>query len=196
MKEYASYPECVSAKSFERRYRAAEDPWDYRSSHYECDKYHRTLAVLTRERYASVFEPGCSIGELTARLAQRCERLLATDISPSAVSRARRRCQEFPNGRIECEDLRETQPRSAFDLIVLSEIGYYFDRDTLLEVSLRLSDCLMPGGELIAVHWLGESPDHLLHADDVHALLLDTLPLHPIQATVYPGFRVDSWMKR
>jgi cyclopropane fatty-acyl-phospholipid synthase-like methyltransferase len=192
----AASEERVSAESFERRYCAAEDPWSYRSSHYERGKYRCTLNSLKRKSYARIFEPGCSIGELTAGLAQRCERLLATDISPSAVRQARRRCQIFPHVQIECEDLRETQPRFAFDLIVLSEIGYYFDRDMLLRVSRRLSDCLMPGGELIAVHWLGTSPDHLLHADNVHALLLGVLSLDHVQAAVHPGFRVDSWIKR
>ena len=49
-----------------------------------------------RERYASAFEPGCSIGVLTAQLAPRCDRLLACDVAAAAVESAR------PPGRRDC----------------------------------------------------------------------------------------------
>jgi len=122
--------------------------------------------------------------------------MLATDVSPTAVSRARQRCKDLSHVCIKCADLRQMQPGMAFDLIVVSEIGYYFDRNLLYEISSELGDVLLPGGELLAVHWLGESPDHLLHADEVHALLQRNLRLDHVQAAVYPGFRLDSWVKQ
>lgn len=185
----------VSAESFEHRYRVADDPWSYRTSHYERSKYCRTLAVLSRQRYGDVFEPGCSIGELTAMLAPRCDRLLATDLSPTAVTRARNRCYGLNHVHIECQDLRAHQFRETFDLIIFSEIGYYFESELLLQIAARLSDSLRPGGELVAVHWRGISPDHLLHGDEVHTLLQTGLHLEHAQAAVHPGFRLDSWMK-
>jgi chemotaxis methyl-accepting protein methylase len=39
-----------------------------------------------------------------------------------------------------------------FDLIVLSEAGYYFDVESLAVLARRLAESLNPGGELIAVH--------------------------------------------
>jgi hypothetical protein len=76
----------VSRQSFEGRYRLSEDPWNFRSSSYERAKYTMTVAALSRERYVSGFEPGCSIGELTALIAPHCARLLAMDVSPSAAA--------------------------------------------------------------------------------------------------------------
>jgi chemotaxis methyl-accepting protein methylase len=189
----------VSAQAFENRYRDNPDPWNYQASPYERGKYQVTLASLSRPRYVSAFEPACSVGELTAMLAGRCARLLATDVSETAVERARRRCAGLHHVRIECRDLRdrfETQAdERSFDLIVFSEVGYYFDVEALSKLSRRLADALCTNGELVAVHWRGHSGDHLLHGDEVHRCLLNTLPLQHRLADHHPGYRLDSWVK-
>lgn len=195
MKSRAQIDDDVSAEAFESRYRAQEDPWNYRSSSYERAKYHSTLAALSRDRYRCAFEPGCSIGELTAMLARRCDRLFAVDVSPTAVERARFRCRVFNNVRIECMDVHSGLQSGPFDLIVLSEIGYYFDVPTLTDLASRLADSLTAGGELIAVHWRGHSTDHILHADEVHRVLLEQLTLQAAPEQRHPGFRINSWLK-
>jgi hypothetical protein len=100
-------------------------------------------------------------------LAGRCSRLLATDVSETAVQQARKRCAGWPNVRIECRDLRadfnDPTDNRPFDLIVFSEVGYYFDIESLATLARRLADALCTNGELIAVHWRGHSSDHLLH---------------------------------
>ena len=195
MRTRAELDQEVSADAFENRYREHDDPWNYRLSSYERAKYDTTVKALSRERYVSAFEPGCSVGELTAMLAPRCDRLFAIDISPTAVKRARARCGEFNNIRVECMDLRAALPGGPFDLIVLSEVGYYFDVPTLTDLATRLNESLSPGGELIAVHWRGHSPDHILHADEVHRVLSQRLALQPAQEERHPGFRIDTWLK-
>jgi len=189
----------VSAAAFEDRYRENPDPWNYQASPYERGKYQVTLESLSRPRYVNAFEPACSVGELTAMLAGRCARLLATDVSPTAVTQARRRCAGLHNVRIECRDLRADFDEHAegrpFDLIVLSEVGYYFDIDSLSKLARRLADALCTNGELIAVHWRGHSEDHLLHGDEVHRCLLNTLPMQHRLGDHHPGYRLDSWLK-
>src|SRR5579871_6437129 len=123
------------SNEFEQRYLRAEDPWDFRTSQYERNRYAVTLASLTRRRYRFAFEPGCSIGELTVLLAARCDRVLATDVSPTAVARARTRCDRFPHVRIECGDVRALSFEGEPDLIVLSEIAYYFSPEELRALS-------------------------------------------------------------
>ena len=182
-------------EAFEQRYCEQADPWDFATSVYEQARYETTLAALSGSRYVFGFEPGCSIGELTARLAPRCERLLAIDVSPTAVARARSRCNSYPHVRIECADVRDMSLQGRPDLIVLSEIAYYFDSGELAELALRLGSVLHEGGTLIAVHWLGESPDHRLHGDEVHAALLQTLPLHHDLSQRHEGFRLDRWIR-
>ncbi len=130
---------------------------------------------------------------LTSRLAERCDEVLATEVSPSALGRARARCTDFNNVRIELRDLREGPPAGSFDLIVFSEVGYYFPQEQLALIARALAKSLDPGGELVAVHWLGTSDDHILHGDEVHAVLAESLPLERVLSARHPGFRVDSW---
>ena len=186
--------ECMP-EAFERRYRAEPDPWHFATSAYERERYEITLKALTRDRYADAFEPGCSIGELTALLATRCDRLLATDVSPTAVEKARRRCAGYKNVRIECGDLRTMSLNAPLDLVVLSEVAYYFEVEQLEAIGNRLAAALDVGGTLLAVHWLGESVDHILHGDEAHEALLRTLPLQHVMAQRHPGFRVDRWVR-
>ena len=72
---------------FEEMYRDSDDPWEFGTSPYEQRKYAVTVASLPRIRYRSAYEPGCSIGVLTELLATRCDRLLSSDIIPSALQR-------------------------------------------------------------------------------------------------------------
>ena len=182
-------------EAFEQRYRLDPDPWRFASSAYERERYAITLESLTRDRYVSAFEPGCSIGELTALLAPRCGRLLATDVSATAVEKARRRCAEFDHVRVECRDLRSVALDTPLDLIVLSEVAYYFQVGQLEVISHRLAAALGTGGTLLAVHWLGESIDHVLHGDEAHQVLLRSLPLRHVIAQRHRSFRLDLWRR-
>lgn len=182
-------------EAFEKRYRESADPWHFATSAYEQQRYELTLSSLRRWRYRRAFEPGCSIGVLTAALAQRCDEVFAIDVSPTALARARERCSRFRNVRLENRAIENMPSHEHFDLIVLSEIGYYFDRSTLAALARQLASHLEQGGELIAVHWLGHSDDHVLHGDEVHATLQAHLRLLPAHSERHPGFRLDSWVR-
>jgi trans-aconitate methyltransferase len=182
-------------EAFEERYRTDPDPWRFATSEYERARYAITMAALTRDRYANAFEPGCSIGELSILLAPRCDRLLSTDVSPTAVEKARQRCAGYKNVRVEFGDVRTVTLDASTDLIVLSELAYYFEVEPLEIISRRLAAALSGGGTLLAVHWLGESVDHVLHGDEVHEILLRSLPLRHVKAQRHPGFRLDMWMR-
>ncbi|MDY6948354.1 MAG: SAM-dependent methyltransferase [Pseudomonadota bacterium] len=188
-------PAPTSPEAFESKYRAAADPWNFRTSSYERDRYRQLLACLGRPRYLHALEPGCSIGELTAQLAERCDQVTATDVSTTALERARRRCAAFPHVSLLRADLGSELPAGGFDLIMLCEIGYYFDRAALAGIAERLEQALLPGGELVVSHWLGHSADHVLHADEVHQVITSTLTLRQRESGRYPGFRLDTWMK-
>jgi len=192
-----SEPSPVSQAAFEAKYRQSGDPWNFTGSRYERERYDLTLRSLMRNHYRRAFEPGCSIGVLTAALAQRCEEVRAVDIAPSAVLTARKRCAKFPGVTISCADLATQCPEGPFDLIVFSELGYYFKDAQLRRIAESLSARLEAGGELIAVHWLGTSKDHLLHGDQVHAILKKALAKSCawITGARHPGFRLDTWRR-
>jgi chemotaxis methyl-accepting protein methylase len=120
---------------------------------------------------------------------------LATDVSPTAVEKARQRCAAYDHVRIECGDLRTMSLNAPLDLVVLSEVAYYFEVKQLEDIANRLAAALDVGGTLLAVHWLGESADHILHGDEAHEVLLRRLPLQHVMARRHPGFRVDMWVR-
>jgi SAM-dependent methyltransferase len=165
----------VGPDYFDRVYAASPDPWGFTTRWYEERKYALTLAMLPRRRYADAFEPGCSIGVLTALLAPRCDRLLSCDVSAEAVRRARRRS---PGTRLERRTLPREWPPGRFDLIVFSELLYYFDTGDLRTMVELGAGSLKPGGTLLAVHWRHPVADYPRTGDDAHAALRNTgLPL-------------------
>lgn len=184
-----------SREFFEARYRAQEDPWSFATNQYELNRYERIVSSLSGSRYGSAFEPGCSVGVLTEKLAPLCRSVLATDLSPTALTRARQRCAPFKHVTFCCEGLEETKPR-AWDLLLLSEIGYYFTPHAWRQVARRLIAALPVGATVLASHWLGHSQDHSMHGDQVHAILRDRQDLHLTHSELHQDFRLDRWSKQ
>jgi SAM-dependent methyltransferase len=186
-------PPDTSLDFFEAMYRRDADPWDFASSEYEQGRYQAILNALDGRIYARAFEPGCSIGVLTAGLAGHCDRVDAMDLSPSAIKQAKSRCRGLKNVHLISGSLAEAMPEGEFDLIVLSEIGYYFHEARLQEIAERLVRRLQHGGHLLAAHWLGESPDHVLSGDQVHEVLGRIAGLSRVRSERHAGFRLEVW---
>ena len=156
---------------FRDRYAASPDPYGLAERWYETRKYALSVALLPRERYGTAFEPGCSIGVLTTKLAPRCGTLLACDAIPDAVASAQARTAGLPGVQVEQRVIPRQWPPHPFDLIVLSELLYYFG-DADLDTVLRLATgALRPGGHVLAVHWRHPAPDHPRTGDEAHQAL-------------------------
>ncbi|WP_043361429.1 bifunctional 2-polyprenyl-6-hydroxyphenol methylase/3-demethylubiquinol 3-O-methyltransferase UbiG [Belnapia sp. F-4-1] len=151
---------------FEALYARDADPWRFADSTYERAKYDATLAALLRPRYGRVFEVGCSIGVLTRDLAARCDALLAVDAAETALSAAQARCTELPQVTFQRMQVPQDWPEQAapFDLILLSEVVYYLDEADVVRLAARVGASLAPGGEVLLVHWTGET-DYPLSGD-------------------------------
>ena len=165
-------PESLTARYFDDVYRANPDPWNFASSPYEAAKYAATLAALPRPRYAAAFEAGCSIGILTSQLAPRCGQLLSIDVSELALRAARERCAALENVRFEQRTLPGEFPAGPFDLIVVSEVGYYLAMPDLLKLRDLAVRQLAPAGHLLLVHWTPLVHDYPLTGDEVHETFL------------------------
>ncbi|GAA4390883.1 PIG-L family deacetylase [Brevibacterium sp. R8603A2] len=154
---------------FAALYAHGEDPWNLADRWYEERKYALTLAILPRRTFRRTYEPGCSIGVLTAQLAQRCEQLIGTDIIPQAIESARRR---VPADHV---DLRvagiDDWPEGRFDLIVLSELAYYLADAEFEHALARAAESLEEGGVLVAVHWRHPIPGAYRDAEAIHTAL-------------------------
>jgi SAM-dependent methyltransferase len=158
---------------FEALYAADEDPWDVRAAWYEQRKRAILLASLGKARYRSAFEPGCGNGEMSAALAARCDSLLACDGAAGAVAAARRHLQGRVHDavRIERRALPAQLPRDdRFDLVVISELAYYFDGAALEHLLARIHATLEDRGELVMCHYLHDFDDRALPTADAHAM--------------------------
>ncbi len=176
---------------FEGLYEADRDPWGFETSAYEAEKYERTLAALEGRRYGRCLEVGCSIGVLTAMLSERCDSLLAVDVSELAVERAKERLAELDHVRVERRTLPEEMPTGPFDLIVCSEVLYYWDRVLLADALDALERELADGGSLLAVHWRPSTHTYPLRGDEVHEILLERPALEPAWSAVENRYRID-----
>jgi len=187
--------ESLPAAFFDEMYRKDPDPWGFDKFEYERDKYAATLAALPRPRYAAAFEVGCSIGVLTRQLAERCGRLLAMDGSAVPLPAARARCADVPQVEIRHGRVPENWPEGeTFDLILLSELLYFFNRADLAAVTARTLSALRPGGEVVLVHWLppAEPPFPLTGDEAVEGFLAEAGPaLERVSARRESLYRLD-----
>ncbi|MBO0357749.1 methyltransferase domain-containing protein [Hymenobacter sp. BT186] len=167
-------PHTLRPEYFDEVYRANNDPWNFETSPYEQGKYADTMAALPPERqYESAFEVGCSLGVLTEQLATRCRHLLAIDVAQAPLERARQRCAHLPQVEFRQMTLPNEFPAAeTFDLVVLSEVGYYWAMPDLEQVTNHLLAALQPGGHLLLVHWTPPVHDYPLTGDEVHDFFL------------------------
>ncbi len=180
---------------FEKMYRASNDPWDFETSLYEQRKYAVTVASLPRLRYHSAFEPGCSVGVLTELLATRCDRLLSSDIIPLALQRAEARLRRKSHVWLEERSIPEQWPSGPFDLVVLSEIAYYFDEADLARVMTCVMGSTQRGAHVVGVHWNGET-DYPLTGERSHEIIGRTSGLVTVVHHREEEFVLDIWERR
>lgn len=184
-----------SADFFEAKYRTKVDPWDFAKSPYEQSRYDAIMAALAHKRYERAFEPGCSIGVLTERLARIADEVEAIDFSPTAVERARDRCLELHGVQILGVSLSERLPIADFDLVVLCEVGYYYAAGEWSATAAALVAGMPAGGTLLASHWTGKSADHRISGDRVHEILNGQPDLVLEHSARHDRFRLDRWTR-
>ena len=190
--------ERLDREYFEILYGQSPDPWSFETSPYERKKYERTLEALrSRKRaYRTALEVGCSIGVFTTMLVPLCDELWAVDVSERAVAAARERLACFPHLHVERRRLPEETPEGPFDLIVASEVLYYWPKEVMLAALRRFEQVLAPGGVLLAVHWRKETRTYPLQGDEVHELLLEHTRLLSMTTIVEPEYRLDLFEDR
>ncbi|MFD1715764.1 PIG-L family deacetylase [Amnibacterium flavum] len=163
--------EALTREFFDEFYTQGDDPWGFETRWYEERKRAILLASLPRQRFASALELGSSNGVLTADLAGRVDALLATDIVEAPLEVARRRLADSPHVRFERRTLPAEWPDGRFDLIVMSEMGYYLDARSLHRLIRLCRQSLTADGVLVACHWRHPVAEYPLSGDAVHAAL-------------------------
>lgn len=180
---------------FDHLYRENPDPWGFETRPYEAQKYRATLDSLPKLHYQNGFEIGGSIGVLTQLLAQRCDALLSVDVSEIAQQKAIERCQELSHVRFAIMQVPYAFPQEKFDLIVVSEVGYYLSLDDLFTTKNLILQALKPQGDLILVHWTPKAKDYPLTGDEVHEVFLGSDSLQHLEARREDEYRLDVWTR-
>lgn len=187
----ATYPESLPPRYFDRIYARSQDPWEFETSAYEHQKYAATLDALPRERYENAVEVGCSIGVLTSLLAERAERLLGLDVSDRALERARERLVLESHVDFACMQVPHQLPDDSFDLIVLSEVAYYWTRADLEHAADELAARHQTGGHLVLVHLTELVRDYPQTGDEVHEYWTARPEWRCVQHVRHPRYRID-----
>ena len=181
----------ASTEYFDALYRRSDDPWGLRTRYYEQRKRGILMASLPRPRFGRVFEPGCALGLLTRPLAARSELVVAWDAADAAVRRARRALRSVDNVVVKRGHIPEQWPTGMFDLIVLSEVGYYCP--ALQALSTRIEESLAADGLLVACHWRHQATDHPHTAEEVHQALGRSL--HEVVRHIETDFLLHVWCR-
>lgn len=159
---------------FDDMYARHDDPWGFDSRWYEERKRAVLLAALPRRRYRTLFEAGCATGALTEALVERAERVLAVDLAPAALERARSRLSAHRTVELRRATLPAEWPEGEFDLVVLSEVAYYWAGDDLDRGLTAAVSALTADGHLVACHWRHPVAEYPRSGDEVHAVIAAT----------------------
>jgi hypothetical protein len=157
---------------FEALYRECHDPWRLRDRWYEQRKRMLTVAALPRPTYRLAFEPGCSTGELSA--------LLAT----------------FAHVKVDRRRLPDDWPPGRFDLVVISELGYYLTPVVLQRFFRRALASLDETGTIVLCHWRPAVSDYPLDGEAVHGefrRFAARARLHRVAGHSEQDFLLDVW---
>jgi SAM-dependent methyltransferase len=145
-----------------------DDFWQLESSPFERARHEGQLALIRDRRYARALEIGCGAGAFTRQLAPLCDSLVALDVSPVAVERARAALAEVPGTEVHAGDIMEWDLRDEppWDLIVVGETIYYvgwlhsFFEIGWLAGELHLATA--PSGRLLLSNTVGGVDEELL----------------------------------
>jgi SAM-dependent methyltransferase len=144
------------------------DFWDEEPSALEEEAHRHQVALLATQRYRNVLEIGCGPGRFTRRLAEIADRVVAVDVAPVAIARARASdagpaTVEFRLANVMDLDLR-TEP--SWDLVVLSEtiyeLGWLYPLFDVSWLASELFAATAPRGRLLMANTYASDGEHLL----------------------------------
>lgn len=173
------------SSAFERLHRDKADPWEVAERFYEQRKRALTIASLPRPRFCRTLEIGCSVGALTKDLAAVSDNLLALDTSDTAVRRTNEALimNDAASARLATVPRDWPHEDGPFDLVVLSETGYFLSSNQIDEVIRLIRMSLDDDGVLLLCHWRHPIEGWEVDGDGVHDRVrrhsgLHTLALH------------------
>ncbi len=138
---------------FEGLWAEQQDPWDLDTSELDQRRYARQLALLGDRRYGRALELGCGAGSFTRQLTGVCDSIVAVDVAPSAIARARLSGMKDVDFRVANIMELDVENEGAWDLVVLTETAYYlgwlYPLFDVAWLAHSLCEATNPGGRLL-----------------------------------------------
>jgi len=144
------------------------DPWQLEHSALDNERYLRQQALVNDRHYARALDIGCGSGQFTRLLADIADRVVALDIAPAAIDRAKVTCRDKANVELYAANVMDYDYSAGgpWDLVVMSEsiycLGWLYP---LFDVGWLVSELLRSmndGGRFLLVNTLGTENDYLL----------------------------------
>lgn len=180
---------------FNQLYEQNDDPWSYADRWYEHRKRAICLSLLLYDQYEKVLELGCSNGIFSQELAERCQNLLCIDANERAVYLAQQRLSSATHVKVLQKQLPDNFPEDHYDLIVISEIGYYLTRNELLKLIDLCQKNLTDNGMILLCHWRYPIEGFELNGEKVHSLFKQEMKLGHYLSLSDKDFLIDVWTK-
>ena len=136
----------------------------------------------------------CSIGVLTGELARRSDSVLAMDISDRALELAGERLNGADGVKFIQGAIPQDWPAGTFDLVLISEIGYFLMPGQLQETVERATAALAEDGVLLLCHWRHPNSGWPLTGDAVHQAFRSGSGLEVVAEHCEQDFRIDVLM--
>lgn len=193
-------PESAYDRAHFERFYAQPDPWGMTTSENERAKYALTLDMCEAGPFDRALEIGCGEGSFTVLLAPRCRSLLALEISSRAVRRAQERLARHEWVSVRRATLPADYPDERFDLIVASDVLYYWTNEDLRRTIPLIEDSLSVGGRLVTLHY-ARPITAASTGETVHDILSETVTLFPVLSETREigedrPYRINVWDKR
>jgi SAM-dependent methyltransferase len=144
------------------------DVWEFDTSEFEHAKRARLIEILDGARYPRILELGCGGGQFTRLLTRLADRIVAFDIAPSAIARARAVEAEgsiidYRVGNAMDYGWRADAP---WDLVVMNEticyLGWLYPFFDVAWFAAEIHAAVRPGGRFLMANSMDAQYDKLL----------------------------------
>lgn len=155
----------LTARKMNRVFSRKPDPYHYRTSLYEQDRFEKILSVLGRQTFNHTLEVGCGEGVFTHQLLEISQFVTAVDISEICLDRARQNLSQYGDRvKLIHANIREWLEKNQgqlFDFVILSEVLYYLgdlnSKGVLFEQSFKTTlrkivSIIVPNGHVLLAH--------------------------------------------
>jgi SAM-dependent methyltransferase len=144
------------------------DFWSFENSVYERARCEYLFSMLVGRRYARVLEIGCGAGYFTRFLTRLADQIVALDIAPAAIARARERGTDLHTVDFRVANIMDYTWRDAgpWDLIVFCDticyLGWLYSFFDVAWLATELYATTSRGGRLLLANTMDAVYDKLL----------------------------------